>query len=62
MFTGLISYVVLTLLWPNLLDMDPIVHALILSIASMLIISLISPKPSQKVIQKFWGKDLPEET
>lgn len=58
MYTGLISYIVISRWWPNLFGMNAIATSLALSIGTMICISLLTPRPSVEVIQKFWGKTI----
>jgi sodium/pantothenate symporter len=55
MYVGLVSYIVLELWFENPFGMIPLVTSLILSIAAMILASLLTPKPSTEVIQRFWG-------
>jgi sodium/pantothenate symporter len=56
MYVGAISYAVIFKLFPNLFNMHAIVPALILSVGSMIIVSLLTPAPSFNTIYKFWGR------
>ncbi|MBM7587303.1 sodium/pantothenate symporter [Bacillus pakistanensis] len=55
MYTGLISYIVLSQWWPNPFGMHTIATSIALSIMTMIAVSLMTPAPAHHVIQKFWG-------
>lgn len=55
MYTGLISYIMLGEFYPNPFGMQTIVTATAISVFLMIVVSYFSPKPSQEILQKFWG-------
>ncbi len=55
MYTGLISYIVLEQWFPDPFGMNAVVTALTLSITAMVVVSLLTPKPSDSIVRKFWG-------
>lgn len=62
MYLGLVSYLVLEIFFPDLFgDIVNLVPALTLSIVAMVVVSLLTPKPSREIIQLFWGKSAPSE-
>lgn len=62
MYVGLVSYLALEIFFPDLFgDVVNLVPALALSIAAMVVVSLLTPRPSQEIIQLFWGKSVPPE-
>jgi sodium/pantothenate symporter len=62
MYLGLVSYLVLEIFFPDLFgDIVNLVPALTLSIVAMVVVSLITPKPSQDIIRLFWGKSVPSD-
>jgi hypothetical protein len=38
-----------------------LVPALTLSIVAMVVVSLLTPRPSQEIIRLFWGKSVPTD-
>ena len=62
MYLGLVSYLVLEIFFPDLFgDIVNLVPALTLSIVAMVVVSLLTPKPSQDIIRLFWGKSVPSD-
>lgn len=62
MYLGLVSYLALEIFFPDLFgDIVNLVPALTLSIVAMVVVSLLTPKPPQEIIQLFWGKSAPSE-
>lgn len=62
MYLGLVSYLVLEMFFPDLFgDIVNLVPALTLSIVAMVVVSLLTPKPSQDIIRLFWGKSVPSD-
>lgn len=57
MSIGFISYVVATTLFENPFGMHPIAISLFLNIASMVVFSYLTEKPSIEIINKFWGAE-----
>jgi sodium/pantothenate symporter len=55
MYAGIISYILLGEFFPNPFGMQTIVTATALSVGLMIVVSYLSPKPSQEIINKFWG-------
>lgn len=59
MYIGFISYVLLDIFSKNPFGMHTIATSLAISIITMVIVSYLTPKPSEELIQKFWGKEKP---
>jgi len=56
-FGGMIYYIIGKRFAPSIaLGMDPIAMSVLLSIILMVVVSLLTPKPSKETIQLFWGK------
>ncbi|NLC12118.1 MAG: sodium/panthothenate symporter [Firmicutes bacterium] len=53
--TGIGSYMLFHNFWPRPLGMHTIVLPLIISLATFVIVSLFTPGPSKKIIERFWG-------
>ncbi len=55
MIAGLASYITLYRLYgPNMYNLHPVVYSILISLITYLIVSLLTPRPSEKVIQKFF--------
>ncbi|PTX53948.1 sodium:solute symporter family protein [Melghirimyces profundicolus] len=61
MLVGLISYILIENAAPNPFGMLTIVTTLVLSIVTMVVVSLMTRKPSQDILEKFWGKTMVKE-
>lgn len=60
MYIGLVSYLVLEVFFPDLFGgIINLVPALVLSVVAMVVVSLLTPKPSDEIIRVFWGKTVP---
>lgn len=60
MYAGLVSYLTLEIGFPDLFGgLINLVPALVLSVVSMVVVSLLTPKPSDEIIQVFWGTSVP---
>lgn len=57
MYTGLFSYILIGELFPNPFGMQTIVTATAISVILMVVVSYLTPQPSQQVINKFWGSE-----
>lgn len=55
MFVGLFGYIIIETWYPSPFGMHSIVTSLVLSIVTMIVVSLLTNRPSQDIIQKFWG-------
>ncbi|MEC5423315.1 sodium/pantothenate symporter [Virgibacillus sp. C22-A2] len=55
MCIGFVSYIVATMMFENPFGMHPIAISLFLNIASMIVFSYLTEKPSAEIINKFWG-------
>ena len=57
MYSGLVCYLVLEVFFPDLFGgIINLVPALVLSIVAMVVVSLLTPRPSGEIIQVFWGR------
>ena len=54
--SGVLAFIVLTATVPRPLGLHPIVPALAISLASFVLVSLITPKPKLETIEKLWGE------
>jgi sodium/pantothenate symporter len=59
MYMGIGSYLLIAFLFERPFGMDPVVTSLALSIATMVVVSLLTPSPSPETIRKFWGAGAP---
>jgi sodium/pantothenate symporter len=60
MYIGLVSYLVLEIFFPDLFgDIINLVPALAVSVVAMVVVSLLTPKPSDEIIRIFWGRTVP---
>lgn len=56
-FGGMIYYIIGKQFAPSIaLGMDPIAMSVLVSIVLMVVVSLLTPKPSKETLQLFWGK------
>lgn len=55
MYTGIISYIILGEFFPNPFGMQTIVTATALSVILMIVVSYLTPRPSEQIIIKMWG-------
>ncbi len=55
MSTGVGSYIIFNNIWPRPLGMHTIVLPLIISFTVFVVVSLVTEKPSERIIAKFWG-------
>ncbi len=53
--TGLGSYIAFNYVWVRPFGMHTIVLPLAISLAAFVIFTLITPRPSHRILQKFWG-------
>lgn len=61
MYGGLISYIVLEVLFRNPFGMHSIATATAFSVLCMIVVSYLTPKPSTQLIRRFWGKGVHAE-
>ncbi|MGF1471750.1 MAG: sodium/pantothenate symporter [Rubrobacteraceae bacterium] len=62
MYTGLVCYLVLEIFFPDLFGgIINLVPALVLSVVVMVVVSLLTPKPSREILEMFWGEGKPSE-
>jgi sodium/pantothenate symporter len=59
MYLGLGSYLLIAYFFERPFGMDPVVTALSISIATMVVVSLLTPGPSPEILRKFWGAGAP---
>lgn len=59
MYLGLGSYLLLSIFLPQPFGMETVVTSLVLSIASMVVVSLLTPGPPPETVRKFWGAGAP---
>lgn len=59
MYGGLISYILLDIFSPNPFGMHTIATSLAISLIAMVVVSYLTPKPSEELIQRFWGEEPP---
>lgn len=59
MYSGLFSYIFLELQFETVFGMISIVTSLGISIFVMIVVSLLTPEPSNEVLEKFWGTAKP---
>ncbi|WP_221563087.1 sodium/pantothenate symporter [Alkalihalobacillus sp. TS-13] len=57
MYSGLISYLIISQYFPNPFGMHTIATAMGLSFLLMIVVSYLTPKPSEEIIRKFWGAE-----
>lgn len=55
MYSGIISYIILGEFFPNPFGMQTIVTATALSVILMIVVSYLTPRPSEQIIIKMWG-------
>lgn len=55
MIVGIGSYIIFDYLWPRPFGMHGIVLSLVLSLISFILVSSITKRPSDKIIELFWG-------
>lgn len=53
--TGVSAYILMEMYWPTPLGMHSIVLTLILSLIAFVGVTLITQKPPERIIEKFWG-------
>ena len=59
MYLGLGSYLLIGIFFERPFGMDPVITSLALSIATMVVVSLLTSPPSPETIRKFWGAGAP---
>ena len=59
MYLGLGSYLLIGIFFERPFGMDPVITSLVLSIATMVVLSLFTPQPSPETVRKFWGPGAP---
>jgi len=52
---GIASYISFDIMWPRPLGLHTIVLPLVLSLAAFVIVALVTKKPSDEVVEKFWS-------
>src|SRR5690625_800656 len=57
MYSGLGSYILLDIVTTEPFGMHVIATSLAISVLAMVAVSYLTPKPSEQLIQKFWGKE-----
>lgn len=62
MYLGLISYILIDIFSPNPFGMHTIATSLAISLLAMVVFSYLTPKPSEELIRKFWGRKVSAKT
>jgi sodium/pantothenate symporter len=55
MFIGIAMFILLSKLWLRPFALHPIVPTLLLALLVFVVVSYATPRPSQDIIEKFWG-------